>query len=74
MPTVAPIDPIIDVKTVGNLIKEITAKDNGKWVRRLFALATVLDNLHKDDFPNENDPVLKAAEDALIRHLEKLQS
>ena len=62
-------DPI---SSIANLVGEIVGSKKGKWVRRLVSLAAVVDQLRKDDVPNEDDPVLKAAEEALKRHLEKL--
>ena len=52
-------------------IIELIKSRKGKWVRRLNALTTSLVAL-REQYKDDDDPVVLAAEDALIRHFEKL--
>ena len=52
------------------LIAELIKSRKGKWVRRLNALTTSLIALR--EHYDEDDPAVVAAEEALIRHFNKL--
>ena len=67
------VNPIIGaIPPMFSLLEEIVGSKKGKWVRRLVALCSAVEQLRSGGVPNEDDPVLKAAEAALIRHLDKL--
>ena len=65
--------PIADFSEIVEIIDKIS-QIKGKWVRRLISLAITVQMLSTDGVPNDNDPALKAAQDALIRHLNRLHA
>ena len=67
-----PNPPQAVADAVARVIATAINSGKGRWIRRLHALAAVVEQLRNDDVPNDNDPVLEYAEKALQAHIDKI--